>query len=77
VKMKPPLLIAGFRAGLIDMRVGGTRQIVIPSEQGYGRFSVPDPVTGKINIPRQSTLVFQVELLRLHTPIDSSSSGAP
>lgn len=67
-KFQPALLIAGFRAGLIDMRVGGKRQFVIPSSQGYGEVSRRDPSTGKISIPRQSTLVFEVELLKLHTP---------
>lgn len=67
-KFQPAVVVAGFRAGIQGMRVGGRRQIVIPSEQGYGSVSVPDPSTGKILIPRQSTLVFEVELLKLHTP---------
>ena len=67
-KFQPAFLVPGFRAGIQNMRVGGRRQIVIPSEQGYGAFSVPDPSTGKILIPRQSTLIFEVELLKLHTP---------
>ena len=66
-KFQPFLLITGFRAGMINMRVGGKRQFVIPSEQGYGPVSQPGD-DGKINIPRQSTLVFEVELLKLHTP---------
>jgi FKBP-type peptidyl-prolyl cis-trans isomerase FkpA len=61
------LLVPGFRGGLIDMRVGGRRQIVIPSEQGFGGVSQPGE-DGKILIPRQSTLIFEVELLKLHTP---------
>jgi FKBP-type peptidyl-prolyl cis-trans isomerase len=67
VKFTVPLLIPGFRAGLINMRVGGTRQFVIPSEQGYGSRSLRG-ADNKISIPRQSTLVFQVEVLKLHTP---------
>ena len=66
-KMLPGEVVAGFRAGLINMRVGGRRQFVIPSEQGFGASSRPGP-DGKILIPRQSTLIFQVELLKLHTP---------
>jgi FKBP-type peptidyl-prolyl cis-trans isomerase len=60
-------LVPGFRAGLQGMRVGGRRQMVIPSEQGYGPVSIPDG-DGKILIPRQSTLIFTVDLLKLHTP---------
>ena len=71
-KFQPATVITGFRAGLINMRVGGKRQIVIPSEQGYGPVSQPGP-DGKINIPRQSTLVFVVDLLKLHTPADTTT----
>jgi FKBP-type peptidyl-prolyl cis-trans isomerase len=60
-------LVAGFRAGLIGMKVGGRRQLVIPSVQGFGPTSVKEP-NGAIKIPRQSTLIFNVELLKLHTP---------
>jgi FKBP-type peptidyl-prolyl cis-trans isomerase len=49
------------------MRVGGTRQLVIPSEQGYGATSIRGS-DDNVLIPRQSTLIFEVELLRLHTP---------
>lgn len=73
VKLQPPGVVAGFRAGLINMRVGGRRQFVIPSEQGYGERSRLGS-DGKISIPRQSTLIFDVTLLKLHTPADSTGS---
>jgi FKBP-type peptidyl-prolyl cis-trans isomerase FkpA len=60
----PAGTVTGFREGLQGMRVGGRRTIVIPSELGYGSTSVKEG--GKIIIPRQSTLVFQVELLKVH-----------
>jgi FKBP-type peptidyl-prolyl cis-trans isomerase len=66
------VLIPGFRAGLINMQAGGRRQVVIPSEQGYGEVSQPG-ADGKINIPRQSTLVFDVSLLRFKTNADSTT----
>lgn len=66
VKFQPAFLaVAGFRDGIAGMRVGGRRKIVVPSAQGYGGQSVKGP-DGKIEIPRQSTLVFTVELLRVH-----------
>jgi FKBP-type peptidyl-prolyl cis-trans isomerase len=71
-KFEPQQVVAGFRAGLINMRVGGRRQFVIPSEQGFGeqsRFGSD----GKISIPRQSTLIFDVTLLKLHTPADTTT----
>ncbi|HYC52818.1 MAG TPA: FKBP-type peptidyl-prolyl cis-trans isomerase [Gemmatimonadaceae bacterium] len=65
VEFQPAFLVPGFRDGLQGMRVGGRRRIVIPSALGYGRISIKDP-SGKIEIPRQSTLIFNVELLRVH-----------
>ena len=67
VKFDPANLVKGFGAGLVGMKVGGERLLVIPSEQGYGGTSQRES-SGKILIPRQSTLIFRVTLLKLHTP---------
>ena len=48
-------LIGGFDEGMIGMRVGGTRTMVIPSTLGYG-----DQVVQ--GIPANSVLVFRVTL---------------
>ena len=61
-------LVPGFRSGVLGMKEGGRRKLVIPSEQGYGGHSVRSPSTGKILIPRQSTLIFDVELLKVTNP---------
>jgi FKBP-type peptidyl-prolyl cis-trans isomerase len=71
-KFEPKDVVAGFRAGLIDMRVGGRRQFVVPSEQGFGERSKLGADL-KISIPRQSTLIFDVTLLRVHTPVDTTT----
>jgi FKBP-type peptidyl-prolyl cis-trans isomerase len=60
--------IVGFRTGIQGMKVGGHRKLVIPSELAYDGQVIKDPQTGKIIIPRQSTLVFDVDLLNVHTP---------
>lgn len=76
VKMElPGLLITGFRTGIVGTKVGGERLMVIPSELGYGGRKQPDPITGKTKIPRQSTLIFRVSLLRLHTPAAAGTTN--
>jgi FKBP-type peptidyl-prolyl cis-trans isomerase FkpA len=70
----PAFLVPGFREGLHGMRVGGRRRIVIPSALGYGSTSIKDP-SGSIEIPRQSTLIFNIELLRVHNiPPETTTS---
>jgi len=64
----PSGTIPGFRDGLMGMREGGRRKLVIPSDLGYGGHSVKNPSTGKITIPRQSTLVFDIQLLKVYNP---------
>lgn len=61
----PAEVLSGFRIGLLGMKAGGKRKIVIPSEQGYGGRTIQ---AKNAKIPRQSTLVFDVDLLRLHNP---------
>lgn len=67
-KFEPKSLVVGFGTGIVGMKVGGERLLVIPSEAGYGHQTQKDPGTGKILIPRQSTLIFRVTLLKVHTP---------
>lgn len=55
-------MIAGFRSGIVDMHVGGKRKLVIPSELAYDGRAVKN-TDNSIKIPRQSTLVFDVELV--------------
>jgi FKBP-type peptidyl-prolyl cis-trans isomerase len=59
------LFIRGFRDGVVGMRVGGVRKIVIPSELAYGWEGRPD---ANPPIPRNATLVFDVELFAVTKP---------
>lgn len=52
-------VVPGFAEGLVGMRVGGRRELIIPPSLGYGDVS---PGTG---IAKNDTLVFVVDLLKV------------
>ena len=54
-------VVVGFEQGVVGMKVGGTRRLIIPPHLGYG---------GNINgpIPPNSTLIFEVEMLTIQKP---------
>lgn len=51
-------VIAGWEEGVLTMKVGGKRRLIIPPALGYGSEK-------KGNIPPDSTLIFDIELLGL------------
>ena len=53
-------VVEGMESGVRGMKAGGKRSVVIPSRMGYGRRgAAPD-------VPPNSALVFDIELLEVH-----------
>jgi FKBP-type peptidyl-prolyl cis-trans isomerase FkpA len=50
-------IIPGFSSGVVGMKVGGVRRMIVPPSQAYGANGLPPA------IPPNATLLFEVELL--------------
>ena len=57
-----PGVPAGLKQGVLGMRVGGKRKFAVPPELGFGNQPVLAPFG---DVPASSTLIYEVELLRL------------
>ena len=55
-------VIEGWETGIIGMKVGGKRTLIIPPELGYGKRGA-----GKL-IPPNSTLIFDIEIIDAQPP---------
>jgi FKBP-type peptidyl-prolyl cis-trans isomerase FkpA len=61
--------IRGFEKGIVGMKEGGKRRITVPPELAYGR-SAQRNREGQIIIPANSTLIFEIDLLKVKKNTD-------
>ena len=55
------MVIQGWEQGLVGMKMGGKRQLSIPSALGYGESGSPP------SIPPKAGLIFEIELLEIES----------
>ncbi len=55
-------LIKGWQEGIPGMKVGGKRRLIVPPDLGYGNREIKG-ADGKVLIPANSMLIFDIELL--------------
>lgn len=68
-------LIPGFQIGVNGMKVGGERLLAIPPSLGYGAQDVKD-ASGKVIIPANSTIIFDVQLVKVAAAPAASTTPA-
>ena len=56
-------VITGWDLGVVGMKVGGKRKLIIPPDLGYGSRGA-----GGGRIPSNATLFFEIELVAVQTP---------
>jgi FKBP-type peptidyl-prolyl cis-trans isomerase len=73
-------LIPGWQQGLPGMRIGGKRRLTVPEDLAYSGMAAVQAVdasrstgAGKVLIPPESTLVFEIELLAIGPREDPES----
>ena len=68
-------LIPGFQIGVNGMKEGGERILAIPAALGYGAQDVKD-ASGKVIIPANSTIIFDVKLVKVTAPAATTTAPA-
>jgi peptidylprolyl isomerase len=70
VQLVSPGVIEGWAEGLVGMKAGGRRQLIIPPDLGYGPQGSPP------EIPPNATLVFVIDLLSIQkAPAATTAPG--
>lgn len=58
-------VIKGWDEGLIGVKKGDKKTLTITADKGYGDQEIKDPKTGKVVIPKNSTLIFDVDVVEV------------
>jgi FKBP-type peptidyl-prolyl cis-trans isomerase len=69
-KLGEGAVIKGWDEGVVGMKVGGKRRLIIPQDKGYGESGSPP------NIPPKAGLKFDVELLEIN-PAKAAEPATP
>jgi len=68
-------VIKGWDLGVAGMKVGEKRHLTVPAEYAYGEKGITDQ-DGKVIIPANQTLIFDIEMKALNTPpAETSTTG--
>jgi FKBP-type peptidyl-prolyl cis-trans isomerase len=62
---RPARTIEGVAEGVLGLSVGSVRRLIIPPALGYGTTDRIDQQTGRVVVPANSTLVFDLEVLQV------------
>lgn len=60
-------LIEGLEQGVIGMRAGATRRLIIPPDLGFGEIPRHNEL-GEVVVPGNSTVVYDIEVLEIADP---------
>jgi len=63
-------VIKGWDEGLIGVKRGDKKQLIIPGEKAYGAQEIKGP-DGKVLIPKNATLIFDVEVVEVISEADA------
>ena len=75
-----PGLIPGFQIGVNGMKEGGERIMAIPAALAYGSQDVhadPKDPTSKVIIPANSTILFDVKLVKVQSASSTAATSTP
>lgn len=64
-------VIKGWDEGLVGVKKGDKKTLTITPDKGYGAEEIKDPATKKVVIPKNSTLIFDVEVVEVISKADA------